>query len=149
MKKTDKTNGSPAPDRTLFLAQPASDGEVASGNQDDLSALPEDFGGMYRACYEAGHSSGWEAGFRQGYQAGFGDVRKQDDEGSTAAPAAVENTIGNSEAGNSATGRRKARLFGLPCTKCGRWFFSDETGCPGCQTPRSNSAGRHSRPGCD
>ena len=129
MKKPEKTNGSAASDRTLFLAQPASDGDVASGNQDDLNALPEEFGGMYRACYEAGHSNGWEAGFRQGYQAGFGDGRRQGDVGSTAAPAAVENT---------ATSTRKPRLLGLPCTKCRRWFFSDEARCPGCQTPRSN-----------
>ena len=94
--------------------------------------------------------SGWEAGFRRGYEAGFGDGRRQGDNGSTAAPAAVENIIenggagnsgaGNSEAGNGANGRRKARLFGLPCTNCRKWFFSDEACCPRCQTPRVKAA---------
>jgi hypothetical protein len=154
MKKPDKTNGTQALGRALFLAQPARDdcsgnGSVANGNEDELSSLPEEFGGMYRACYEAGHASGWEAGFRQGYQAGFGDGRRPGDNGSTAAPAAVENTAGNSEvgsgevrngeAGNGVSGMRKPRLFGLPCTKCGAWFFSDEARCPRCQTPRAKT----------
>jgi hypothetical protein len=139
MKTTEKTNGSRALDGVLALAHPASDGSVTDGNQDELSALPEEFSGMYRACYEAGHGSGWEMGFRQGYQAGFGDGRRQGDIGGTAAPAAVENIVGNSEVRNSASGMRKPRLFGLPCAKCRRWFFSDEARCPGCQTPRRTS----------
>ncbi len=145
-KKPEKTNGSQALGRVLFLAQPASDGGVGNGgvtngDEDELSSLPEEFGGMYRACYEAGHVSGWETGYRQGYEAGFGDGRRQGDAGSTAAPAAVENIIENSEAGNSevgngASGMRKPRLFGLPCASCGKWFFSDEARCPRCVTPR-------------
>jgi hypothetical protein len=146
MKEPDKTNVSQA----LFLAQLASDGRVTNGNQDDLSALPEEFSGLYRACYEAGHAGGWEAGYRQGYEAGFGDGRRQGDAGSTAAPAAVENNTGNSEsenggAGNGASGRRKARLFGLPCTNCGSFFYSDEAQCPRCQTPRVSTA-KHQPP---
>ncbi len=155
MSKPETKNGSQALDGALFLAQPASDGctsngSVTNGNEDELRSLPEEFGGMYRACYEAGHVSGWESGFRQGYEAGFGDGRRQGDNGSTAAPAAVENIIenggagnsgaGNSEAGNGANGRRKARLFGLPCTNCRKWFFSDEACCPRCQTPRVKAA---------
>jgi hypothetical protein len=154
MKKPEKTNGSQVLGRVLCLAQPASDdcagnGSVTNGNEDELSSLPEEFRGMYRACYEAGHVSGWEAGFRQGYEAGFGDGRRQGDAGSTAAAAAVENSAGNSEvgnaeagngeAGNGASGTRKPRLFGLPCTKCGTWFFSDEARCPRCQTPRAKA----------
>ena len=144
-KKPEKTNDSQALGRALFLAQPASDGGVTNGDEDELSSLPEEFGGMYRACYEAGHVSGWEAGYRQGYEAGFGDGRRQGDNGSTAAPAAVENMVGNSEVGNGepgngANGRRKARLFGLPCTNCGKWFFSDEALCPRCATPRIGAA---------
>jgi hypothetical protein len=150
MSKSEKTNGSQALGRVLFLAQPANDdcagnGSVTNGNEDKHGALPEEFGGMYRACYEAGHLSGWEAGFRQGYEAGFGDGRRQGDAGSTAAAAAVENSVGksevgngevrNDEAGNGVSGVRKPRLFGLPCTKCGTWFFSDETHCPRCQQP--------------
>jgi len=79
MKKPEQTKGSQALCRVLFLAQPASDGGVTKGNEDEPSSLPEEFGGMYRACYEAGHVSGWESGFRQGYKAGFGDGRRQDD----------------------------------------------------------------------
>ena len=147
MKKPEKTNGAQALGRVLFLAQPANDdcagnGSVTNGNEDKHSALPEELGGMYRACYEAGHVSGWEAGFRQGYEAGFEGGRRQGDVGSTAAAAAVENSagkseVGNGEAGNGVSGVRKPRLFGLPCTKCGAWFFSDEAGCPRCQTPRA------------
>ena len=139
-KKPEKTNGSQALARALFLAQPASDGGVTNGDEDELSSLPEEFGGMYRACYEAGHVSGWETGYRQGYEAGFGDGRRQGDAGSTAAPAAVENMIENGEAGDGASGMRKVRLFGLPCTNCGKWFFSDEACCPRCQTPRAKAA---------
>ncbi len=150
MKKPEKKIGSQALERALFLAQPASDGGVTNGDEDELSSLPEEFGGMYRACYEAGHVSGWETGYRQGYEAGFGDGRRQGDAGSTAAPAAVENSAGNSEAGNGeagngeagkgVSGMRKARLFGLPCTNCGKWFFSDEACCPRCATPRVKAA---------
>src|SRR2546428_8706782 len=107
MKKPEKTNGSQALGRAVFLAQPASDGGVTNGDEDELSSLPEEFGGMYRACYEAGHVSGWEAGYRQGYEAGFGDGRRQGDVGSTAAPAAVENIIENSEAGENGGGEKE------------------------------------------
>jgi hypothetical protein len=85
---------------------------------------------MYLACYEAGFAGGQETGYRQGYQAGLTDGRRHGG-GSTAAPAAVE---------NNAIGIRKARLFGLPCSRCGRWFFSDEARCPCCQTPRISIA---------
>jgi hypothetical protein len=145
--KPEKKNGSQVLDGALFLAQRASDGcdgngSVTNGNEDEIRSLPEEFGGMYRACYDAGHGSGWEAGFRQGYEAGFGDGRRQGD--STSAAAAVENCVGNSkigdgEAGNGASGMRKARLLGLPCTNCDRWFFSDEARCPRCQTPRAKA----------
>ncbi len=143
-KKPEKTNDSQALGRALFLAQPASDGGVTNGDEDEVSSLPEEFGGMYRACYEAGHVSGWETGYRQGYEAGFGDGRRQGDNGSTTAAAAVENRVrnskvGNGEAGNGAGGMRKARLLGLPCTNCGTWFFSDEARCPRCQTPRAKA----------
>lgn len=144
-KKPVKTNGSQALGRALLLAPPTSDGGVTNGDEDELSALPEEFGGMYRASYEAGHVSAWEVGYRQGYEAGFGDGRRQGENGSTAAPAAVENNagnreVGNGEAGNGANGMRKVRLFGLPCTNCRKWFFSDEACCPRCATPRVKAA---------
>ena len=144
-QKPEKTNGSQALGRALLLAPPATDGGVTNGDEDELSALPEKFGEMYRASYEAGRVSAWEAGYRQGYEAGFGHGRRQGDNGSSAAPAAVENSAGNSEvrngeAGNGVNGMRKMRLFGLPCTNCGRWFFSDEACCPRCATPRVKAA---------
>lgn len=98
---------------------------------------PAEFGALYQDGYDAGFASGKEAGYRQGYRAGFTDGRGQGD-GSTAAPAAVENT---------AIGIRKARLLGLPCSRCGRWFFSDEARCPRCQTPRVSIA-EESQPIC-
>lgn len=70
----------------------------------------------------------------KGYHAGFVDGRRQDDDGSTVATAAVVNN-----AGNGAHGTPKARLFGLPCANCGSWFFSDEASCPRCSTPRAST----------
>jgi ribosomal protein L37E len=145
MKTTEKTNGSQALDRALALGQPASDGDVSNSNSDELSSLPAEFGGMYRACYEAGYASGKEAGYRQGYQAGFEDGRGQGN--GSPSTAAVENAartseVGKSDVENSAPGMRKPRLFHLPCTKCGKWFFSDEARCPHCQTPRAARAER-------
>jgi hypothetical protein len=103
---------------------------LAQHGTDRFSPLPAEFGALYQDGYDAGFASGKEAGYRQGYQAGFTDGRGQGD-GSTAAPAAVE---------NNAIGIRKARLLGLPCSRCGRWFFSDEARCPRCQTPRVSIA---------
>src|SRR5260370_30330143 len=99
MSKPEKKNGSQTLDGALFLTQPTCDGcagngSVTNGNEDELRSLLEEFGGMYRACYEAGHLSGWESGFRQGYEAGFGDGRRQGDNGSTTAAAVVENSAG-------------------------------------------------------
>lgn len=121
MKTSEKTNGGQAVEATL--AQPA--------NGHGVSPMPDEFAGLYQAGYEAGFASGRESGYRQGYQAGFGDGRRQGDVGSTAAPAAVENAPGN------VAGMGKARLFGLPCTKCRRWMYSDETRCPYCKAPRA------------
>jgi hypothetical protein len=144
MKTIGKTNASHALDGALTLRQPANDGNVTLGHQDDVSLMLEDFSEMSRECYEAGYSSGKESGYRQGYGAGFADGRRQGDDGSTAAPAAVENT---------APGMRKVRLFGLPCTKCGKWFFCDEARCPRCQTPRVSTRNgfplRPNRPAVD
>jgi hypothetical protein len=118
MQTTKKTNGGQALEATL--AQPA--------NGHGLSSMPEEFGGMYQAGYEAGFASGRESGYRQGYEAGFGDGRRQGNHSTS--PAAVENAPENV----AAIG--KARLFGLPCGKCRRLMFSDETRCPYCKAPR-------------
>jgi hypothetical protein len=120
MQTIEKTNGS-------AVAQ--------NGNCDGIDSMPGEFAGMYQAGYEAGYASGRESGYRQGYEAGFEDGRRQDDAGSTAAAAAVENASENVAA------MGKARLFGLPCTKCRRLMFSDETRCPYCKAPRAARLG--------
>jgi len=112
-------------------------------DRDRPIAMPEEFGGLYRAGYEAGFASGRESGYRRGYEAGFGDGRRHGDAGSTAAAAAVENTSEN------AATIGKARLFGLPCTKCRRLMFSDETKCPYCKAPRATLAEPPSATCCD
>ncbi len=139
MSKPEKTNPSQALDGALFLAQPASDGGITDGAQGSQSALPEEFGGMYRACYQAGQVSGWEAGYRLGYGAGFADGRRQGDAGSTAAAAAVENAP-EKPASALRPGMHKARLFGLPCAECKRFLYNDEERCPYCRTPRAAAA---------
>lgn len=128
--KHEKTNGFQAMDRALALAQPVCDGAATSGDQDELSALPPEFGGIYQAGYEAGLASGLESGYRRGYETGFGDGRRQGDASSAAAPAAVEN------ASESVARMCQRRLFGLPCTKCRRLMYSDEAKCPYCKAPR-------------
>jgi hypothetical protein len=112
MKTSEKSNGS------LALAEPA--------DNHDISSMPDEFAGLYKA----GYASGRELGYRQGYEAGFWDGRRQGDAGSTAAPAAVGN------AAEMSLGCANPRLFGLPCSKCRRLMYSDETRCPYCKAPR-------------
>jgi hypothetical protein len=111
MQTLEKTNGS-------ALTQ--------HSNGDGLSSVPNEFMELYQASYQAGYASGREAGFRQGYQAGYGDGRGQ---GTSSAPAAAE---------KHAAGIPKTRLFGLPCSHCRRFFFSDEARCPYCKTAVSS-----------
>ncbi len=120
MKTIEKTNGTALPQDC--------DGE-------GLIPMPEEFAGLYQAGYEAGFASGRESGYRQGYEAGFGDGRRQDDAGSAAAAAAVEN------APEVVAEMGKSRLFGLPCTKCRRLMYSDETRCAYCKAPRAARLG--------
>ena len=129
MATREKSNG------TLTLVQPA--------NGHDHSPMPDEFAGLYQAGYEAGFASGRESGYRQGYEAGFWDGRGQGDSGSTAAPAAVEN------APERLTRTAKSRLFGLPCTKCRRLMYSDETRCAYCKAPRATLVIPPSATGCD
>ena len=114
------------------MAQPA--------NGLDHSALPEEFAGLYQAGYEAGFASGRESGYRQGYEAGFGDGHRQGND--FAAPAAVENAP---ESG----GVMKSRLFGLPCAKCRRLMYCDETRCAYCKAPLATLVGPPSATECD
>ena len=100
-----------------------------SNGGEALSSMPEEFGGMYQTGYEAGFACGRESGYRQGYEAGFGDGRRQGN--NSASPAAVEN------AHEDVAAMSKSRLFGLPCTKCRRLMYSDETRCAYCKAPRA------------
>jgi len=97
--------------------------------------MPEEFAGLYQAGYEAGFASGRESGYRQGYEAGFEDGRRQDDAGSAAAAAAVEN------APEIVAEMGKTRLFGLPCTNCRRLMYSEEARCAYCKAPRAARLG--------
>jgi hypothetical protein len=117
MKTIEKTNGTALP-------------QDCDG--DGLIPMPEEFAGLYQAGYEAGFASGRESGYRQGYEAGFGDGRRQRND--VAAPAAVENAAENAAL-------TKSRLFGLPCTKCRRLMYSDETRCAYCKAPRAARLG--------
>ncbi len=117
MKTIEKTNGTALP-------------QDCDG--DGLIRMPEEFAGLYQEGYEAGFASGRESGYRQGYEAGFGDDRRQRND--VAAPAAVENAPENAAL-------TKSRLFGLPCTKCRRLMYSDETRCAYCKAPRAARLG--------
>jgi len=117
MKTIEKTNGTALP-------------QDCDG--DGLIRMPEEFAGLYQEGYEAGFASGRESGYRQGYEAGFGDDRRQRND--VAAPAAVENAAENAAL-------TKSRLFGLPCTKCRRLMYSDETRCAYCKAPRAARLG--------
>ncbi len=124
MKTIEESNGS------LTLAQPT--------NGHDYSSISGEFAGLYQAGYEAGFAGGRESGYRRGYEAGFEDGRRQDYSAS-----AVENAL---EIG---AGMGKARLFGLPCTKCRRLMYSDETSCAYCKAPRAMLVGPPSATCCD
>ena len=128
MKTIEKTNGTALP-------------QDCDG--DGLIRMPEEFAGLYQAGYEAGFASGRESGYRQGYEAGFEDGRRQDDAGSAAAAAAVEN------APEIVAEMGKARLFGLPCTKCRRLMYSDEIRCAYCKAPRATLVEPPSATCCD
>jgi hypothetical protein len=104
-----------------------------SGSDHDVPPMPGEFAGLYQAGYEAGFASGHEAGYRQGLQAGrlegfaAGDRNQNGNPPATAAPES--NSI------------PRSRLFGLPCTKCRRLMYSDETRCPYCKAPRAARLG--------
>jgi hypothetical protein len=128
MQSPNKSNG------PLSLVQPA--------NGHDRIPMADEFAGLYQAGYEAGFAGGRESGYRQGYEAGFWDGRGQGDAGSTAAPAAVANAPENAAV-------MKSRLFGLPCAKCRRLMYSDETRCAYCKAPRATLVVPPSATGCD
>ena len=125
MQANEKSNGS------LTMAQPA--------NAHDHIAPQEELAGLYQAGYQAGFARGRESGYRQGYEAGFGDGRRQGSD--FTAPGAV----GNAPCGG---GVMKSRLFGLPCAKCRRLMYCDETRCAYCKAPLAKLVGPPSATEC-
>jgi hypothetical protein len=113
-------------------------GHAQSKKNGALHRVSPDGDSPHQVAYEAGYARGHEAGFQTGYREGFADGLKS----ATGVPAAATVQEPGNEADNRAdngTGsREKRRLFGLPCVKCGFWFFSDEAQCPRCNTPRPN-----------
>ncbi len=105
-------------------------GEV---NGDGLNSMPGGFVGPYQEGYEAGLARARESGYRTGYKEGFADGLKSAT-GASAAPTASEPGNG----ANNGTGSHGGpRLLGLPCEKCGAFFFSGETQCPRCKAVRA------------
>ena len=91
---------------------------------------------LHDAAYEAGYARGHEAGYRMGYNEGFKDrgqgtgIRDQGIGTREQRPGTRDGKAGSERAPGP-------RLLGLPCVKCGAWFFSDEAQCPRCNTVRS------------
>ena len=83
---------------------------------------------LYQAAYEAGYARAHEAGYRLGYKEGFA-------EGFKSAGGATAVSM-KSESGKGTDAHDGQRLLGLPCVKCGKIFYSDETHCPRCKTAR-------------
>ncbi len=92
---------------------------------------------VHQAVYETGYARGHEAGYQTGYKEGFADGLKSAAGVAAAATAQEPGNEANNGAGNGTGSREKRRLFGLPCVKCGFWFFSDEAQCPRCNTARA------------
>lgn len=95
---------------------------------------------LYTEGYEAGLAKGRESGFRTGYEEGFVDGLKSTT-GASATPTASQPANGagngaNNGADNGTGNHAGPRLLGRPCVKCGAFFYSDETQCPRCNTPR-------------
>ncbi len=90
---------------------------------DSLDTLIEESRTAYNAGYEAGLVSGREAGYRHGYREGFADGSRPVQRGAAEAARTDEPT--------------GSRLLGLPCDNCGCCFYSDETRCPRCKSPRN------------
>ena len=79
-----------------------------------------------------------EAGYREGYRAGFLDGYEL----ANAAGAALAPHIG-AIASHKEGLKNVTRLRGLPCTNCGRFFYSDEMRCPGCGAAKVSATEAH------
>jgi hypothetical protein len=94
-------------------------------------AVSDEIDCVYREGFEAGFNAGREAGFEKGFDRGFQAGRKAAEQGPTAAsdkassPGPIEKDVSHPR-----------RLLGLPCDKCGAWFYSDEALCPRCKSPK-------------
>jgi hypothetical protein len=115
MRKTDKSNGSDA---------------LAVVQGDGVSTMPEAFAGMYQTGYNDGYTSGQESGFRKGFEEGYAAAHKGPNGAAVMTAAEI--------APAPKRGPRRM-LLGLPCTKCGVYFASDESHCPGCRLPQKRT----------
>ena len=88
----------------------------------DISPIPGEFAGMYRAGFEAGYANGHETGFQEGYAA----VQNS---------GAVTPVAGGKPA--SRPGPRRM-LLGMPCPKCRIYLHTGESACPSCGLPRKD-----------
>lgn len=79
-----------------------------------------------------------EAGYREGYRAGFLDGYELANAAGAASAPHIAATASQKEGLKNVT-----RLRGLPCTNCGRFFYSDEVRCPGCGTAKVNATEAH------
>lgn len=107
---------------------------VLAQSSNGNGAMPEEFIGLYKTGYDAGYTSGHEAGYRRGLEAGRLEGKAavhQNEAGSNSAAAPFE---------SNGFGIPKARLFALPCTKCRRFMYTDQTRCPYCKAPRATTA---------
>jgi hypothetical protein len=95
--------------------------------------------GPHEERYEAGLASAREASYRQGFQDGFSAGYNQRN-GSAAVPLVTQGTLIKAEQNSG------PRLLGLPCSNCGRFFYSDEAQCPQCKTPKTRKSPEPSDP---
>lgn len=110
---------------------------------------PLDLDSLHQAAYEVGYARGHEAGFRTGYREGFRDGEQRAEGTRDQAIPSSKNHSTETPAGSKAAGSEGVpgpRLLGLPCAKCGAFFFSDEAHCPRCKTARKAETGGQ-RPG--
>ena len=99
-------------------------------NNDGMSAMPDEFAGMYQAGFESGYEQGREAGYRQGLGESIAAVHQGPKNG-----AATKKAIEGKPAPK--LGPRRM-LLGMPCARCRVYLLNDETHCPCCKRAVKN-----------
>jgi hypothetical protein len=95
---------------------------------DDFAYAPEDLA-LLQAAYHAGVNTGRQEGYLLGYEAGRVEARR------AAATKELEVRVDKEPERNN-SGSQRRMLLGLPCSNCQCFFYSGETHCPVCGTPR-------------